>query len=116
MLSKWIRERYDRCVLEGTVSSVNRSMLIEISQAEINQIAALESENARLRAMVEWKPIEEAPRDRTAILLLLKNKLIVQGYCWHDQRGEERWSECRGPDIDRDEITHFRLLPPLPEI
>lgn len=78
----------------------------EIDAAADAAIAAYEA--------AQWRPIEEAPKDGTFVLLWA-NGLVELGI-WNSEDLMWPWSIDGGADaLDSDTPTHFRPLPPAPE-
>lgn len=88
-----------------------------------NRIEALEAENARLRAAMEWQPIETAPKDEDAPVLLYVWGMVVCAY-WNPK------AVVRGPISHAGQVgcfydpvsgaaypdaTHWQPLPAAPE-
>jgi hypothetical protein len=71
------------------------------------EIERLRTENAILRAQTEWRPISEAPRDETNVLVLLGNGEVFRScYC-------DGW--VAATDIGTVNPTHYKPLGPPPE-
>ena len=74
--------------------------------------------------MSEWQPIETAPRNGTAVILLIDD-IALQGewieYPANDRRGKGEWKVeqiswhgCECCEVDDDQVTHWMPLPPPP--
>lgn len=81
------------------------------------RIAELEAENARLRAAAEWKPISEAPKDGTEVLLFFlgSESPVVIGHHFGDDGGwyPQDATTFNGNDFG-DDPTLFMPLPAPP--
>lgn len=84
------------------------------TQVELNK---LREEFTRLESLTQWKPISEAPKDGTQILLYERDNIYI-GY-WYNFKngipGDGLWSR----DLDNDEYnkpTHWMYLPKPPKM
>lgn len=85
-------------------------------------IDALRAENEALRAELEWKPIETAPRDATVVLLWTDDGFpVAGGYAKYDDP-DFQWEGWIYADPLLSEAdpegplpTHWMPLPPRPE-
>jgi hypothetical protein len=74
-------------------------------------------ERDELRAVLDWRPIAEAPRDGTMVDLWIKTRASEWRYtdcawregCW------QRLVNCEWEPVNRDHPTHFLPLPKAPE-
>jgi hypothetical protein len=87
---------------------IHEDSLMDLCDKMADRIEALEAENTRLRAAMEWQPIETAPKDGKSILALLSNgevfRVIWFGIGWH-----------ASSDIGFVSPTHWKPLPAAPE-
>lgn len=76
----------------------------EGTQSPDSHYHALVAENARLKALTEWRPIEEAPASGTYLVINLECEYSISED--HDRHFE--WTAF--------EATHWMPLPELPEV
>lgn len=67
---------------------------------------------------LEWRPISEAPKDGTEVLLFVPDD-VVPGYVYlagfdNGWSGEGEWVDTHGATVEG--ATHFRHIGPLPEV
>lgn len=101
--------------INDTIATGFRTQIIELRVKN----EQLESENARLRSMLEWRPIAEAPRDEegegTGGLVILATDKFGHFVCVFWNTLYEVWvNTINGYRVD--DLTHFCLLPPPPEV
>jgi hypothetical protein len=86
------------------------------------RIEALEAENTRLRAAMEWRPIETAPRDGTEVVgsawWIMDDGAYRLGWMAEGYLCGDRWAFASF-DLNEDEYskpTHWKPLPAAPEV
>ncbi len=95
--------------------------VISIPRHPDNIDAILTEAAACIREMVEWRPIETAPRDRTLILCFYpdrygQNQLSLRYWAvgdWPSSGRTEGWSD-QYRQLRKTEPTHWLPLPPAP--
>jgi len=68
-----------------------------------------------VKQMMEWLPIESAPKDGTIIDLFIKSDSYSGrsiDYYWQAKR--KIWRNVRGPDVHPRNVTHWMPQPGLP--
>ena len=96
--------------------AANREWGAAINGPHVAVLAAAMAREAAERAVVEWQPIETAPRDGTPILAILKVTNNKTNFAWHEPNviwatdDESDW--YRGWGFD--DYTHWMPLPPPP--
>ncbi|WP_392352975.1 hypothetical protein V8F63_09505 [Brevundimonas sp. LF-1] len=66
---------------------------------------------ACIREMVEWRPIETAPRDGTEVIAMIARKRIRLAWYFKPSSRTEGWLDENGRSI---KPTHWLPLPPEP--
>jgi len=81
-------------------------------QAAINDITRLTAENEKLRAALQWQPIETAPKDGTEIIVYRPDAGVFGAFysdeCW--------FCTYSGEDFSLEPPTHWMHLPPPPAL
>jgi hypothetical protein len=62
---------------------------------------------------MNWKPIETAPKDGTAVDLWIDFRRITDAY-WRKGPMGEGWHYASGEGMDDSQPTHWMPLPPPP--
>ena len=73
----------------------------------------LQAENARLKSLMEWRPIDEAPKDKGEILARSAN-----GAVWLVLWEEDHWAvlttEWRSYEVT--DLVDYMMIPEPPEV
>lgn len=75
------------------------------------QISLRREAAACIREMVEWRPIETAPRDGTEVMLRTRDGLLSCSWDWTQNEWSSSWL---GIVLLPDDPTHWLPLPPAP--
>ena len=103
-----------------------------VMNAEFNQVASFKTtRRAAMRAALEaaeraaWRPIEEAPKDGTIVMVFRKDQGVFCAHYveedWHlssqhnPPEGDHCWFSTNGDDLTNEMPTHYRPLPKGPE-
>lgn len=103
-------------LIEATQVAVDHAVTEEGSYLEkklcrtLPAIKAMYEENKRLREANTWQPIETAPKDGTAILLLIPDVGWIEGWYFSNTK-DDGWETCIG---FIGEPTHWFSLPEPP--
>lgn len=99
---KAARERVEQQMLSGG----RLPGMSAVATADLRTILAALDEQ-------DWRPIETAPRDGTAVLLWYKQKSHVAAY-WVSSPWNGMWVSGTVGFLDCDNFTHWRPLPAPP--
>jgi hypothetical protein len=103
------------------IGNIDQSRLIELARkgaVAADTIASLTADNKRLRAALQWQPIETAPRDGTEVLAWGTLHEYGEDDGEQPQHLVAVWIETGwySPTLGHWEPTHWMHLPPPPEL
>ena len=86
-------------------------MIVSDLQGLPHVTASVAEAAACIREMVEWRPIETAPRDGTEVIAMIARKRIRLAWYFKPSSRTEGWLDENGRSIIP---THWLPLPPAP--